>query len=154
MNTLMGVVNKLFLEACYKTTNTVKLKFWVSCTIIRFKVTSIRALSIQSEMNYFTICESYGKKKNVKTVEHWTVLVKGTHYFFHVQDLLYSRFFFIDGMSTYSLITITVLYGVFSCQYKHVWLKIISDPVKLHVNYTDTRVITSRNHKASAPVPC
>lgn len=94
MNTLMGVVNKLFLEACYKTTNTVKLKFWVSCTIIRFKVTSIRALSIQSEMNYFTICESYGKKKNVKTVEHWTVLVKGTHYFFHVQDLLYSRFFY------------------------------------------------------------
>lgn len=154
MNTLMGVVNKLFLEACYKTTNTVKLKFWVSCTIIRFKVTSIRALSIQSEMNYFTICESYGKKKKCK--DRWTLNCFGQRnplLLSCTRSALFS-FFFIDGMSTYSLITITVLYGVFSCQYKHVWLKIISDPVKLHVNYTDTRVITSRNHKASAPVPC
>lgn len=99
MNTLMGVVNKLCLEACYKTTNTVKLKFW----IFRKPESAVRSSGLKLpqyvhfQFNQKWTTLQYVKataKKNVKTVEHWTVLVKGTHYFFHVQDLLYSRFFY------------------------------------------------------------
>lgn len=131
VNTLIGVVNKLCLEACYKTTNTVKLKFW----IFRKPESAVRSSGLKlPQYVHFQFNQKWTTLQYVKATakkkckDRWTLNCFGQRnplLLSCTRSALFS-FFFIDGMSTYSLITITVLYGVFSCQYKHVWLKIIS----------------------------